>query len=156
MSDKPSGIKFPWSNMSPKQRRIYWLQQFFLPVISSILTFISIETIKDRATLFFTFWTISFSFVFASYAIVKFEPLRNKEGRHAFFNKLIFIAFVSILHLLAVVSLVTQFVVGFDIPAFTFDWENQLLIVYLQKVYVIIFVYAFTWITSFIISKKTV
>lgn len=157
MSD-PSSVKSlaRYKTLSEKDKRLFWLRQVILPATSTILIFVAGESIKDKPTLFLTIFLISVSFVLASYAILKFQPLKSSDGRKRLFAKLIFVTTNSIIYTLSIVVILTTFLYGTDIPAFTFDYQTQVLSIYMQKIYVYFFIYVVTWAISNFVTKLVI
>lgn len=149
----PSGRWFKFKNLSKKEKRILITRHFLLPFLSTMLVMIAQETIKDGATLFFTIWLIGLAFVLVSYALIKFKPLANESGRKGFFSKILYVTVNSIIYMLSIVIILTKFVYGHDIPLLSFDYQTQILSIYMQKVTVYLFVYFTSWIISNLISK---
>ena len=140
-------------NASPHEHHIAWLQQIIIPLMSTLLVMFSVEFIEDKPTLFLTVFFISFGFVMLSYGVVKFEPLKTGAGKQAFLKKMLYITINSMMYTLALVVILTQFLLGHDVPYFSFDFETQILSVYMQKVYVTFFVMFVSWVTTFMIAK---
>lgn len=138
---------------TPQERKISFIQQILLPGLSTLLVMISVELIKDKATLFFTILPISVLFVMLSYAVVKFEPLKSQAGKRALLTKMLYVVVNSTIYTLALVVILTQFLFGHEIPYFSFNYQTQVLSIYMQKVYVTIFIMLVSWATSFMIAK---
>ena len=113
-----------------------------------------IEMIKDKPTLFTMLMMISVGFVILSYGIIKFAPLKTAEGKKTFVTTLFYVTLNAVLQTLGVVIILTSFLYGNDIPLFTFDYENQVLSIYMQKIWVLIMIYGLSWLIAIAITKK--
>ena len=142
--------------LTPQEAMVLFVRMVVLPLTSAIVTFVLSETIKERVMLFFAIWMNSFAFVMFSYAIVKFKPLRGGNAKNEMLKKLLYVTFYSIIYTLSFVAILTVFVYGKDIPMLKYDLDTMVLEVYMQKIYVLLFMWFSSWLISTIIASTII
>ena len=149
------GFRLPWAkDLSPRERKERITRSILLPGLNTFLIMLAIETIKDKPTLFTMIMVISVGFTILSYGIIKFAPLKTNDGKKTFVTTLFYITLSSVLNTLSVTVILTVFLYGHDLPLVTFDYETQVLSFYMQKVYVLVFIYMVSWLIAVAITKK--
>jgi len=135
-----------------KERWIVFTHNVLVPFLTTLLVMIAFENIIDRAVLFFTIFGISLGLVVFSYGLMKFQPLKTEKGRKTFFNRILNVMVSTVFYTLALVVLLSQFFFGQNIPLLGFNPQTQILSIYVQKIYLMIFVWLLSWLTTYLVA----